>query len=128
MKIIDAPDELSQWSRIPDLNEQMGIGEIFRADLHRKMGTGNILIVMDTSGSMSEEDIRMGLTEFKGMCENNRIRVTASFPQIRKLVTKSSLNQKICWNSLVPCPSRVIEGYRYVDTCGTRNLCSRPSI
>jgi len=72
----DAPDELSQWSRIPDLNEQMGIGEIFRADLHRKMGTGNILIVMDTSGSMSEEDIRMGLTEFRGMCENNRIRVT----------------------------------------------------
>ena len=25
---------------------------------------------------MSEEDIRMGLTEFRGMCENNRIRVT----------------------------------------------------
>ena len=73
---IDAPDELSQWSRIPELSAVMGVGEIFRPDMYRKMGMGNVLVVQDTSGSMSQEDIKLSMTELKGMCENNRIRMT----------------------------------------------------
>jgi len=73
---IDQPDELSQWSRIPELGAMMGLGEIFRPDMYRKIGTGNILVIMDTSGSMSQEDIKLSLTELRGMCENNRIRMT----------------------------------------------------
>lgn len=73
---VDAPDELSQWSRIPELSAIMGVGEIFRPDMYRKMGVGNILVVQDTSGSMSQEDIKLSMTELKGMCENNSIRMT----------------------------------------------------
>lgn len=73
---MDAPDELSQWSMIPELSGEMNIGQIFRPDMYRKRGIGNVLIVQDTSGSMSEEDIKLSMTEFKGMCENNSLRVT----------------------------------------------------
>ena len=73
---MDAPDELSQWSMIPELSGEMNIGQIFRPDMYRKRGIGNILVVQDTSGSMSQEDIKLSMTELKGMCENNSIRMT----------------------------------------------------
>lgn len=73
---VDAPDELSQWSRIPELAGIMGVGEIFRPDMYRKRGIGNILVVQDTSGSMGVDDVKMSMHELKGMCENNSIRMT----------------------------------------------------
>lgn len=72
----DIPDELSEWSRIPALSELMGVGEIFRADLRRVAGMARILVVLDTSGSMSDDDITMALTEMKSMCEGNQLEIT----------------------------------------------------
>ena len=76
MEDVDLADELSEWSRIPELREQMGTGEVFRADLVRRSCTANLLHVQDTSGSMSEDDIKYSLIEEKEICTNNRVNLT----------------------------------------------------
>lgn len=72
----DLADELSEWSRIPELREKMGTGEIFRADLVRRACTANLLHIQDTSGSMSDEDIKMSLVEEKEICTTSNVNLT----------------------------------------------------
>lgn len=72
----DLADELSEWSKIPELREMMGTGEIFRADLVRRICTANLLHIQDTSGSMSDDDIKMSLVEERDICSNSRVNLT----------------------------------------------------
>ncbi len=73
---LDLADELSEWSKIPELRDQMGLGEIYRADLVRKSCTANLLHIQDTSGSMSDEDIKLSLVEEKEIATNSRLDLT----------------------------------------------------
>lgn len=73
MEDIDKADELSEWSRIPELRDLMGMGEVFRPDLVRRSGRARALIVLDTSGSMSEDDLKLASIETKEIFVNNRL-------------------------------------------------------
>lgn len=67
------PDEMSEWSQIPELREEMGIAEMYRPDLRRKGKVANVVVIMDTSGSVSVDEMKMFLTEIRSMLSASKM-------------------------------------------------------
>jgi hypothetical protein len=71
------PDLISIMSRTEDLQNMMGLGRpVFIPDFIRRTGKGRLLVIMDTSGSVSDDEKRMFTREIKEMCKDISMDIT----------------------------------------------------
>lgn len=101
----DIPDDISLWSRIPELRNLMGMGEVFRPEIVRRKRQARALGVIDTSGSMGEADLRYASIELHSMFCDNDLELT-----IVSADTESRARMVIGPDSPFPIPLKISGG------------------
>jgi hypothetical protein len=101
----DVPDDISLWSRIPELRDLMGMGEVFRPEIIKKKRQARALGVLDTSGSMGEDDLKYASIELYAMFSDNDLELT-----IVSADTESRFRMVLGPDSIFPIPMRISGG------------------